>query len=327
LNQKVKILLVTLIIGVVIAIIKAIAYFISGSVFILSDMLESGVNIFAGIIALASVYLASKPKDVDHPYGHGKVEFLSSGLEGVMIVIAGTLVIFKAIYSSFQPIELKNIDWGIFLSGLGGAVNLAMGIYLQREGKRINSIAIYSNGKHLLSDAYSSIAMILGLTLIYFTDYDWLDPVFAIIFGLVILYTGIKVVRKSVAGIMDEADEELITQTIAQIDTNRKDSWIDLHNFRIIKYGSSLHIDCHLTLPWYYSLKESHAEVEAFEKMVRDKSGQEVEVFVHADPCNPFSCEVCQLKECHKREKDFVRRIPWDYEMVVKNSKHKIKQN
>lgn len=321
-EKKIKILLITLIIGVLIGVIKLIAYLLSGSVFILSDALESGVNIFAGAVALISVYLASKPKDADHPYGHGKVEFLSSGLEGTLISLAGGMIIVKAIYSLFYPPELSNIDWGIYLTGFGGIANLIMGLYLQKTGKSMNSIAIYANGKHLLSDAYSSAAMIAGLVVIYFTDLQWLDAVFAIIFGCIILYAGVKVIRKSIAGIMDEADEELISETVKLVNKERRDSWVDLHNFRIIKYGANLHVDCHLTLPWYYSLKETHDEVEAFEEKIRTKLNREVEIFAHADPCTPDSCKICQLKNCPERQHEFEKRVEWDLNSVVKNTKH-----
>lgn len=317
-------MLITLLIGIAVALVKWVAYLLSGSVFILSDVLESGVNIFAGAVALGSVYLASKPKDKDHPYGHGKIEFLSSGLEGVLIGLAGVLIIGKSIESLINPGEIQNIDWGIYLTGIGGLANLVMGLFLQREGKKINSPAVSANGKHLLSDALSSAAMIGGLVIIYFTDIYWLDPLFASVFGIVILVTGIRVVRKSVAGVMDEADEELISKLVSDINESRRDSWVDLHNFRIIKYGSNLHIDCHLTLPWYYSLEQAHDEIKAFEALIRKKSARETEIFVHADPCLPHSCKLCRLKNCSERQHKFEKKVEWTRKTVIQNAKHKV---
>lgn len=323
-NRKFKILLITLVIGLGVALIKLVAYLMSGSVFILSDVLESGVNIFAGAVALGSVYFASKPKDKDHPYGHGKIEFLSSGFEGVLIALAGVLIIIKSIESLINPAELHNIDWGIYLTGLGGVANLVMGLYLQKVGKKTSSPALTANGKHLMSDALSSAAMIGGLVIIYFTDIYWLDPIFASIFGAVILVTGIGVVRKSVAGVMDEADEELIADLVSEINNSRRDSWVDLHNFRIIKYGSSLHIDCHLTLPWYYSLERAHDEIKAFEDLVREKSDREAEIFAHSDPCRPHSCKLCRLQNCRERQHPFEEKVEWTHKTVIQNTKHQL---
>lgn len=296
----------------------------SGSVFILSDALESLVNIFAGAAALGSVYLASKPKDKDHPYGHGKVEFLSAGFEGILITLAGGMILLKSVESVIYPEALQNIDWGIYLTGFGGVINLAMALYLKKEGRKSHSPALTANGKHLLSDALSSAAMITGLLIIHFTNIYWLDPLFASVFGVIIIITGIRVVRQSVAGVMDEADEELITRLISGVNKARENAWVDLHNFRMIKYGSGLHIDCHLTLPWYYTLEQSHREIDKFEELVRDQSNREIEIFAHAEPCKPFSCKICKLKNCKERQHPLSEEVEWNYKTVTQNSKHTV---
>jgi cation diffusion facilitator family transporter len=153
------------------------------------------------------------------------------------------------------------------------------------KGKKNNSLALVASGRHLQSDSYSTLGIIAGLVLIYFTGYKWIDPIVAIIFGLLIIYTGYKILRPSIAGIMDEADKKLLDELAVMLNKNRRENWVDLHNLRVIKYGSILHIDCHLTVPWYLNVHEAHREVDALSALVKQHYGESVELFVHSDGC------------------------------------------
>ena len=164
--------------------------------------------------------------------------------------------------------------------------------------------------------------MVCGLVLIHFTGLLWLDQVFAIVFACYIMYTGIRVFRRSVAGIMDEADPHLAREVISILETHRKPQWIDIHNFRTIKYGAVLHIDCHVTLPWYYTLERAHEEISHIEHLVNTKCAREVELFIHMDPCVPRSCTVCSLADCPQRKAAFATKIPWTLDTAVVNRKH-----
>lgn len=180
-----------------------------------------------------------------------------------------------------------------------------------------------ADGKHLKSDAYSSAGLLVGLVLIYFTNINWLDNITAIIFGGIILYTGFKLVRASVAGIMDEADYQLIENMVKFLDEHRRENWIDVHNFRVIKYGATLHIDCHLTVPWYFTTRQSHEEVKLFEKVIAQNLSSPVELFVHVDPCEPpGNCTICRKADCEVRQATLQTNVQWTLANIMKDQKH-----
>lgn len=303
--------------------VKFLAWRLTHSNTILSDALESIVNVAAGAFALYSLMLAAKPRDREHPYGHGKVEFISAGIEGGLVIVAGAVIIWRAITALLEGHHLHQLETGIVLTELAGAANLLLGLVLKKRGKAARSIAMEASGAHLLSDAWSTAAMITGLVLIRVTGLLWLDQAFAIGFALYIMIMSLRILRRSVAGIMDEADMELSAQVIAHLQTARRPQWVDLHNFRTIKYGRVLHIDCHVTLPWYYTLEEAHAEIAAIERIVNERNGQEVEFFIHMDPCVPASCAVCSLDGCPQRKNAFHHRVEWGPASVMSNAKHK----
>lgn len=309
--------------GVVILLIKFFAFHVTGSNAILSDALESIINVVAGSFALYSLILAAKPKDMDHPYGHGKIEFISSGIEGTLILLAGVAIILKSAHDLFTEHELAEVDLGLYLSAGAGAINYALGWFTESYGKRNHSPTMVASGKHLKSDGYTSLGLIVGLGVVIFTGLSWVDSAIALLFGAYIGFIGVKEIRKSVAGIMDEADFELLESLISEINANRNENWIDLHNFRAQKFGKGIHIDCHLTLPYYFSVEEAHAEIDRVEKLVNDKYPESVEMFIHADPCIPTSCRICRKHDCPVRKAAHEETIRWELETVLKNSKHR----
>ncbi len=301
---------------------KFIAYYITHSVSILTDALESIVNVAAGFIGLYSLYVAAKPRDKDHPYGHGKAEFLSAAIEGTLITSAGAIIIYKAIRSFIEPVPLQKLDYGIYLVAATAIINFGIGFITLKKGKRNNSLALIASGKHLQSDSYSTLGIIAGLVLIYFTGLKWIDPAVAIFFGLIIIYTGYKILRKSIAGIMDEADIELLEKMVDILNSNRRENWVDLHNLRVIKYGAILHLDCHLTVPWYLNVHEAHREIDALSLLVKQQFGESMELFVHSDGCLPFSCKICDKQNCTERKHNFEKKITWTIENISQNQKH-----
>lgn len=309
-------------ISVLLLIVKFVAYYLTHSVSILTDALESIVNVAAGFIGLYSLSVAAIPRDQNHPYGHGKAEFLSAAIEGTLITSAGAIIIYKAIRSFITPVELQKLDYGIYLVAAAAVINYIVGFITERKGKTSNSLALIASGKHLKSDSYSTFGIIAGLILIYYTGIKWIDPAVAIIFGLIIIYTGYKILRRSIAGIMDEADIVLLKKIVNLLNTNKRENWIDLHNLRVIKYGSILHIDCHLTVPWYLNVREAHEEVDALSSLVRKEFGELVELFVHVDYCEDHSCRICNKQNCNVRKHNFEKRIDWTLENVLQNQKH-----
>ena len=314
-------------ISVVLLTIKFLAYYLTHSVAILTDALESIVNVVAGFIGLYSLYIAAKPRDINHPYGHGKAEFISAAVEGTLVLSAGAIIIYKAIQHLIYPVSINSIDKGIFLVGITAIVNLSIGLIGINYGKKNQSLALVASGRHLISDSYSTFGIIAGLLLIMFTKLIWIDSSVAIVFGLIIIYTGYKILRRSIAGIMDEADEELLTKMVAELNANRRENWIDLHNLRVIKYGSILHIDCHVTVPWYLNVYEAHAEIEALASLIRKKFGESLELFVHSDGCLYLQCPICIKSNCTVRHHPFEKRIGWTLETVLKDKKHQLSES
>ncbi len=309
-------------VGLVLFAIKFLAWYITGSVAILTDALESTVNVVASFVGLYSLVLSAKPRDAEHPYGHGKVEFISAGVEGALIAVAGIFIIYHAFKNLLYPREIGQLDFGIMLTGIAAAVNFGVGTIAVKRGKKNNSLALAASGKHLISDTYTTLGVIAGLLLVKLTGQMWIDSATALVFALLIIFTGYKIMRSSIAGIMDEANKELIGAVVKYLDDNRRENWVDIHNLRIIQYGSVLHFDFHLTLPWYFNLHEAHREMENIDRLIKEKFGESVEMFVHTDACLDFSCKICTKQDCPVRKAAFEEKIAWGIENVSSNRKH-----
>ncbi|MDB5251339.1 MAG: cation diffusion facilitator family transporter [Flaviaesturariibacter sp.] len=301
---------------------KFVAYYITHSVSVLTDALESIVNVSAAFIGLYSLYVSAKPRDTDHPYGHGKAEFISAAVEGTLVLSAGTIIIYKSIKSFFDPPVISQLDVGIYIVGATAVINWLLGQATLRQGKRNNSLALIASGRHLKTDSYSTFGIIAGLLLITATGKHWIDPLVAILFGGLIIYTGYKIIRESLAGIMDEADMELLGRMVDVLNAQRRDCWVDLHNLRVIKYGNTLHVDCHLTVPWYLNVNEAHGEIDQLAERIRTDFGESLELFVHSDGCRYFQCPICDKKECPVRQHAFREEIVWTVDNILQNKRH-----
>lgn len=302
--------------------IKTVAWYITGSVAIFTDAMESIVNVVGGFVGLYSLYLSAVPKDRNHPYGHGKVEFVSAGFEGALIAIAGALIIYKSILALISPTPLAKLDYGIYLVLFSAIVNYGVGYMAIRQGRKTNSLALTASGKHLQSDTYTTLGIIVGLIILTITGEGWLDAVTAMIFAGLIIYQGIKIVRHALAGIMDEADMKLIADVVEHLNRNRRPQWIDLHNFRIVKYGAVYHIDCHLTVPWYITVKEAHIEASQLEGLIIEKFGRNIEMSVHVEDCHLSACSICEVKNCTHRVAPLCQRVEWNADNVASVKRH-----
>ncbi|CAM4079196.1 cation diffusion facilitator family transporter [Pedobacter westerhofensis] len=319
---KKKAILVSLCISVMLMLAKFGAYFLTHSNAILTDAAESIVNVLASAFAFYSIYLATLPKDENHPYGHGKVEFFSAFVEGALISIAGLIIIFKSSYDLVFPKEIFQLLEGAVIIGGTGVVNLVVGYYLIRTGKKHRSLTLEADGKHLLTDAVTSAGLVLGILVIKITQVYWLDSVVSICLGIYIVYSGYKLTRTSVGGLMDESNIELVKTIVDIMQDNRQDAWIDVHNLRAQQYGSDLHIDCHMTLPYYYDLNQVHTEISDIDKLINGSGEHDTELFIHADPCLPECCNYCRMKNCPVRQEPFREEILWTVENATKNKKH-----
>jgi cation diffusion facilitator family transporter len=310
--------------GILLLLAKMAAYFFTHSLAILTDALESIVNVIAGFVGLYSLYVAAKPSDRDHPYGHGKAEFISAAVEGTLIVAAGLLIIYEAINDFITPRTIHQLDTGCWIIAGTALINYVGSVFCLRQGKKNNSLALQASGHHLQMDSFSTLAILGGLLIMLFTRLWWIDKTIALIMSVLIIYNGYVIIRKSLAGIMDEADKKLLERFIRLLNENRKKEWVDLHNLRVIQYGDQLHIDCHLTLPWYMNLHEAHREIDALSELIQSKMGNSIELFVHTDGCMPFSCSICSLEKCQVRQKPMKSRQAWTLDNILSNEKHRL---
>ncbi|RYZ51335.1 MAG: cation transporter [Sphingobacteriales bacterium] len=308
--------------SVILFLAKLFAWYLTNSVSILTDALESTVNVITGFIGLYSVTLAAKPRDSNHPFGHGKVEFISAAIEGSLIMIAGLVIIYEAIDQLIDPSPLQKLDSGIVIIVVAAIVNYFLGVYAIRQGKKHRSATVEAAGRHTRVDAYSTFAILIGLVCLKYTGWQWLDSAVAMVFALFIIVTGYRVVRKSLAGIMDEADETLLDEVIGFLQEHRKKQWIDMHNMRVIQYGNVMHVDAHMTLPWYYRVADGEKEIHELEDIIGGHFGNKIEIFVHIDACAPYSCKLCALDRCPVRQETFHGLLQWNSGNVWKDSKH-----
>jgi len=308
--------------GIILFIGKLIAWKLTNSDAVFSDAMESIVNVISAFMGLYSLHLAAKPRDEDHPYGHGKVEFVTSGIEGALIAIAGIMIIYEGINSLLTGKVLDKLDWGILIIAATAIVNYILGYISVKKGRRENSLVLISSGKHLQSDTVTTLGVVISLVVVYFTKIYWLDSVVALVFGLYIIFVGYKIVRRSLSGIMDEQDPDLLNQIVSILEENRRTEWIDIHNMKIQQFGASLHIDAHITLPWYYSLRDAHKEMENVIMLLAKNTQRSVEFNFHMDDCKSISCPVCQIMDCPVRERNFVKRVQWTPENVTRVEKH-----
>ena len=306
---------------------KFIAFFLTNSVGILTDAMESIVNVIAGLISFLSLRYAARPKDKGHPFGHGKIELISASIEGLLIMIAGGLIIYEGVLRLFEPATIGKLDIGIAVVAVAGLMNYVMGWYSIRMGKKYDSIALVAGGKHLQSDTYSTIGLVTGLFLLYFTGLGWIDSALALIFGSIIVVTGILILRKTIANLMDKADGEVLRKMLEVISTVRKPEWIDVHNMKVIKYGSYLFVDCDLTLPWFYNISEGHDACEELRSLLSSKYSDRLLVTIHSDPCLEKHCEHCLMADCKYRKTQYIAALNLTLEELTasdeeRNEKH-----
>jgi cation diffusion facilitator family transporter len=238
-------------------------------------------------------------------------------------MLAGIFIMVSSVQRIFNPVPLSDLLTGIVLVAITMVVNGLIGYKLIRLGKSRDSLILEADGRHLVTDAWSSLALIFSVALIYYTDALWIDSLIGIAFAILILFNGYRLLRKSIAGLMDETDPNLLENVRDVLVNNRRRNWIDVHNLRIQRYGVDRHIDCHLTLPYYYQLQSVHEEVDKLEEVLDKHLAGGVEVFVHTDPCIPGPCcHYCRIPDCPVRKNDYDVDIPWTIENLIKNQKH-----
>jgi cation diffusion facilitator family transporter len=319
LNLKRRLLAISasLVIGLGLMAVKFIAFWLTDSAAIFSDALESIINVVAASFALGSVILSAKSPDPTHPYGHGKIEFFSAGFEGALIIAAAGGIFYEAWPRLLHPQGIPRLESGLLLILAAALINLLLGLVLIAVGKRTRSLALVADGKHVLTDVYTTGGVLVGLLAVRLTGAFWLDGAVALLVGLNILLTGARLVHQAIAGLMDTSDPELLEEISEVIARHRKDIWIDLHQLRARRAGARVHIDFHLIMPRDLSLDESHREVKELEQILKDYYSGQADVLIHADPCTEPECPICGYGPCiHRQETTQMQRL-WQRHVIT----------
>lgn len=311
---------IVLAISVIMMMIKLIAWLITNSVSIFTDAMDSIINVIAAIICLYALYLSSKPRDMNHPFGHGKVEIISSTVEGTMIFVAGVIIIFEAINRIFHYKSISSLDIGVVLMAVTATMSYVVGYYAVSRGRMNGSSALVASGKHLCSDTYSSLGIIIGLVVIIISDkigYNvfWFDGVIACVFGAIIVIMGAKIIKKSLDSTMDKADMETVNKILKMLKTRRHSHWIDIHNLRVIRFGTTLHIQMHVVFPKDITIADQNHEINELRKFIEGIHGNSVDLIIMGDPCTDVMCTNCD-RGCNNRKHKFDQFKEWTIETI-----------
>jgi len=264
--------------------LKAEAYNLTGSVGLLSDALESFVNLAGAVMALAMLAIASRPPDRDHNFGHGKAEYFSSGFEGALIVVAAISIAYTAGLRLLHPMPIEKLDIGLAVSLGASAINFIVARILAKAGKKNNSITLKANSSHLMTDVWTSAGVLLGVGAVKITGWLWLDPAVAIIVAMSILWTGFKLVSKSVSGLMDIAlppeDQTKICEIMKKFSQN---GLIEYHELCTRQAGIKKFVSMHVLVPGSWSVKKGHQLVENIENDIKNTI-PDVTVITHLEP-------------------------------------------
>jgi cation diffusion facilitator family transporter len=272
-------------VGVVVLGVKLVAYLLTGSIALLSDALETVVNVAAAGAAVIAIWLGEKPADANHPYGHHKAEYLSAVLEGVLIVVAA-LLIFREAYFGF--VRMTPPDYsatGLGVSALASVINGLWAAGLVRVGRRERSPALLADGRHLFTDVLSSVGVLVGLVLARLTGWAFLDPALAVLVGLGILWTGWTLTRGSVGGLMDEAVEPALLTRIRRTIEETGEGAIEAHDLRTRRAGRATFIDFHLVVPGTMSVSDAHDICDRIERALREATPH-LMISIHVEPDN-----------------------------------------
>ena len=291
--------------------LKSYAYFMTGSTAVLSDAIESIVNVVAAGVALMVMRAVAAPADAEHPYGHGKLEYFSAAFEGGLIAFAGLMIGREAWISLMNKNQPQNLDLGILISSVAAFINLAMGFYLLRFGRKENSEALRASGHHLLTDVWSTVGVLVGLGLVRMTGFAWFDPVAALIIAVNISYSGYFIIRRAIGGLIDEAQPQVLSDLAKAFEKNRRPGVIDIHLVKIIRGGKFHHIDGHLVVPEFWQISEVHTMIGSFEKDVVSSYAFDGEINFHVDPCEKAYCSHCELSSCPIRKRPFISLHPF----------------
>jgi cation diffusion facilitator family transporter len=290
--------MLSVIVGVTLLALKFFAYFLTGSMVIFSDAMESITNVIASCFAAYAVWYAHRPADSDHPYGHGKIEFLSATLEGGMIIVAAIFICVEAVQNLIRGPAVSQLFWGTLIVAFSMLINGGLGWFLIRSGKRSGSITLEADGRHVFSDAITSVAVLIALGLIKLTGINLIDPIAALVVALYIGWTGMRLIRRGSAGLMDEQDSSdaraLSAILDAHIGSDGKPPQIcSYHKLRHRHSGRYHWVDFHIMVPAHWDITHAHQVASSIEHEMELLLG-EGNATAHVEPCLEPGCPHCE---------------------------------
>jgi cation diffusion facilitator family transporter len=309
---------ISLVVSLLLLAVKYQAYRMTGSTAILSDALESIVNVVAALFAIGALLFAGRPADRNHPYGHGKMEVLSAAFEGGLIAFAALVIGYEVVVSLTEGVALRALESGLLIVLGAGLANLALGAYLVRTGRRYDSLTLVADGWHVIADFYTSAGVVIGLLLVRLTGFTWLDPMAAAVVALNLLWTGGRMIRQAAAGLLDEEDPALLDRLLKVLGPHLGGGVIRVHHLRAIRAGRFHHVDAHLVVPEFWSVERAHELTEDLAHRVVKELGVEGEMTLHTDPCHRAYCAMCDLAGCPVRREDFRGRPPLTLDEAVR---------
>jgi cation diffusion facilitator family transporter len=309
--------LLSLVVAVVLLAAKYQAYLLTGSTAILSDALETIVNVVAAVFALGSIVFAGRPADRNHPYGHGKIEFISAAFEGGLIAFAAVVIVYEVVQAFWHGPRVGRLDIGLAIVVLAGLINLALGLFLVRAGRRHRSLILVADGQHVLSDVWTSAGIVAGLLAVHLTGLPWLDPLVAALVALWLMWTGVRLVRQAAGGLLDEEDADLLQRLTHTLTGHVGQGVIRVHHLRAIRAGRFHHVDAHLVVPEFWTVEQAHELAEDLSARVIREAAVEGELLFHTDPCHRAYCAICDLEGCPVRREAFAGRPPLTVDEAV----------
>lgn len=279
--------------------LKTAAYLITGSVGLLSDAVESLVNLIGGIMALAMLTVAARPADEDHAYGHGKAEYFSSGLEGGLILVAAFTIAAAAVMRLLNPRPLQELGVGLIVSLAASAVNLVVALLILRAGRKHNSITLEANAHHLLTDVWTSVGVLAGVGVVAWTHWQWLDPVVALLVAANIIWTGVGIVRRSIGGLMDTMLSPEDVAVVRKVFARYEQTGVQFHALRSRQSGARKFVSVHVLVPGEWTVHRGHELLERIEAEIRQAVPNTV-VFTHLESLDdPASWDDQTLERKH----------------------------
>lgn len=297
-------------------------YILTGSLAVLSDAIESIVNIATSSFALFAVWIAARPRDKDHPYGHGRIEYLAEAGEGLAISVAGLAILVVTIANGPQNASLEVSTLGLALVAGIALVTFIAGTAIYRAGRSLGSPTLRADGQHIRADAITTIGAFAGMLLVYITGVAWIDMAVAFLLGAWLSVAGLRLLWSAVRSLMDEADPQLLDEIAVAFEAVREPGWVAPHMARVHHLGQEIHVDMHMVFPRFWSLERAHDASLVLERALDVRFGEGSDLMLHMEACTSVSCGYCDVRDCPIRARPFEALHPWTGEYIASQVRH-----